>query len=179
MWRFPRSHRIRVPNVISSGNYVYITSSYGAGCNLLELTSPAEYREVYDNKNMANHHGGVILLDGYVYGYSDTRPAWVCQNFKTGDVVWSSRKLGKGSILYADGCFFCYDEADGTLAVIEASREGWKEKGRFKNARPSKLSRPARAPRNVWTHPVIANGRLYLRDQEMLSCYDVKSSSNP
>ncbi len=177
-WRFPRKAKITVPSVISSGNFVYITSGYGFGCNLLELTSPTEYREVYDNKNMGNHHGGVILLNDHIFGYSDPRGGWVCQNFKTGDVVWKSSKLGKGSILNADGCFFCYAETDGTLAVIEASTEGWKEKGRFKIAKSSPAKRP-QYPRNFWTHPVIANGRLYLRDQEMLCCYDVKEPSVP
>jgi outer membrane protein assembly factor BamB len=177
MWRFPRTHRITVPTVITTGNFVYITSGYGVGCNLLELTSATEYREVYDNKNMVNHHGGVILLGGHVYGYSDNK-GWVCQDFKSGDVVWSWRKFPKGSLVYADGCFYCYSQDDGTLALIEASTEGWKEKGRFKIAAASKMPRP-RVRTNVWTHPVVANGRLYLRDQEMLFCYDVKNASAP
>jgi outer membrane protein assembly factor BamB len=176
MWRFPRSQRITVPTPITFGNYVYITSGYSAGCNLLELTTPTKVREVYANRNMTNHHGGVILHDGYIYGHHDNR-GWVCQDVKSGEIVWSSRKLGKGSIVYADGCFFCYAESDGTLAVIEATKAGWKEKGRFKIPRESKLERPPSRPSdNIWTHPVIANGRLYLRDQELLFCYDVQSA---
>jgi outer membrane protein assembly factor BamB len=177
MWRFERSHRITIPNVIPTGNHVYITSGYGVGCNLLELTSPTEYREVYANKNMVNHHGGVILLDGHLYGYSDTK-GWICQDLKSGEVVWANKKFPKGSIVYADGCLYCYSQNDGTLALIEASTAGWKEKGRFKIAAASTQPRP-RVPTNVWTHPVVANGRLYLRDQEILCCYDIKDSARP
>src|SRR5262249_59946100 len=126
------------------------------------------------NKNMVNQHGGVILLDGHVYGYSDGR-GWVCQEFNTGKVVWSSRTFPKGSITYADGHFYCYAETDGTLALIEATTAGWKEKSRFTIPKESNLPRPPKQrSNNIWAHPVVANGRLYLRDQEYLFCYDVK-----
>ena len=78
--------------------------------------------------------------------------------------------LGKGAIGYADGMFICLDERDGTVALIEASTEGWKEKGRFKLAPQTKQ----RAPQGkIWVHPVVVNGKLYLRDQEIVHCYDV------
>jgi len=173
LWRFPREQRITIPTPVVFDNFVYITSGYGVGCNLLELTSPTSVREVYANKNMVNHHGGVILLDGHIYGYSDNR-GWVCQNVKSGEVVWSFRKFPKGSIVYADGSFYCYAETDGTLAKIEASTSGWKEQGRFTIPQISKIPRSKfRSQSNFWTHPVIANGRLYLRDQELLFCFDV------
>ena len=85
-----------------------------------------------------------------------------------------SMKLGKGSVVYADGCLFSYDESDGALAVIEATPKGYNEKGRFKIAQPSARPRPPRNSSNYWTHPVIANGRLYRRDQESLVCYDIR-----
>ena len=122
-------------------------------------------------KNMKNHHGGVIKLGDHLYGYSDGY-GWVCQDFKTGDIKWNEKKgLGKGAISYADGRFYCQAEGDGSIALIEASPQGWKEHGRFK-LDPQTKQRSKRG--KIWTHPVIANGRLYLRDQELLFCFDVK-----
>ena len=115
---------------------------------------------------MMNHHGGVILLGDYIYGHSDSK-GWICQDFKTGDVKWSDRGVSKGSIAYADGHFYCRSEGGkGDVALIEASPEGYKEKGRF--------VQPDRSDKNSWAHPVIANGKLYLRDQDVLLCYDVR-----
>ncbi len=175
LWQFPRKHSITVPTPITFGNFVYVTSGYNVGCNLLELTSRTEYREVYANHNMENHHGGVILLDGHIYGYCDNK-GWVCQRASDGEVVWTWRKFPKGSIAHADGHFWCYAETDGTLARIEATTAGWREKGRFKIPQQSKSGREYNYRSNIWTHPVIANGRLYLRDQEYLFCYDVKEA---
>ncbi len=128
--------------------------------------------KVYVNKNMVNHHGGVILVGEHVYGYSDSERAWVCQDFKSGQIVWAEKsKLGKGSITCADGSFYCYGENDGTLVLIEASPQGWKEKGRFKLPQESTRRKPSG---KIWTHPVVANGRLYLRDQDLIFCFDIK-----
>ena len=120
---------------------------------------------------MDNKHGGVVLVDGYIYGWTDHGSAWICQDFKTGEVVWQSKKLGRGSITYADGRLYCYSENKGTCALIEASPRGWTEKGRFDIPKET----TGRSPNGgVWTHPVVANGRLYLRDQDLLFCFDVK-----
>ena len=87
--------------------HVYITSGYGVGCKLVKIDASDKTSDVYVNKKMKNQHGGVILLDEHLYGYSD-RIGWVCQEFKTGEIVWSEKtKLGKGAIAYADGRFYC------------------------------------------------------------------------
>ena len=92
--------------------------------------------------------------------------------FKTGNQVWSERsKLGKGAISSADGMLYCLDEGSGTVALVEASPKGWSEQGRFKLDPQSTIRSPQG---HIWTHPVIANAKLYLRDQENLYCYDVK-----
>ena len=176
LWRYPREHRITVPTPIVFGDFVYVASGYGAGCNLLELTSKTEYREVYEKAIMQNHHGGVILLDGHLYGYCDSK-GWLCQRASDGEAVWSSRKFPKGSIAQADGHFWLFAEGDGSVARIEATTAGWREKGRFKILKESKEGRRYNSESNFWTHPVIANGRLYLRDQEYLFCYDVKEAT--
>lgn len=164
-----------IPTPIFHNGFVYVTAGYGAGCDLVHLIPNGQggtrAEKVYANKNMVNHHGGVVLVGDYLYGFSEGK-GWVCQEFKTGKNVWEERrKLGKGSLTYADGHLYCYSETDGTVALIAASPEGWKESGRFKLPRESTRRSPGG---KFWTHPVIANGRLYLRDQDLLFCFEVK-----
>ena len=123
---------------------------------------------------MVNHHGGVVLVDDRIYGYSDNK-GWICQDFKTGKILWEDKsKLGKGSITYADGRLYLYAENDGTAVLLEPSKTGWKEEGRFKIPKESKKRKQSG---KVWTHPVVANGHLYLRDQELLYCFDIKATT--
>jgi outer membrane protein assembly factor BamB len=169
------AHGITVTTPVYHDHCVYTTTSYGVGCGLVRLTSADgkfKAEKVYDGdarKAMFNHHGGVVLVGEYIYGYSDGK-GWVCQEFKTGKVMWASTKLGKGSLTCADGHLVCYTESGGTVCLVEASPSGWKESGRFKIPRESKLNRKG----GIWTHPVVANGRLYLRDQDLLFCYEIK-----
>ena len=112
--------------------------------------------------------GGVIKLGDYVYGYSEAK-GWTCQDFKTGQAVWQEKeKLDKGSAVYADGRLYCREEAEkGVVALVEASPSGYVEKGRF--------TPPDRSGKKSWPHPVVAGGTLYLRDQDVLLCYDVQA----
>jgi outer membrane protein assembly factor BamB len=122
---------------------------------------------------MKNHHGGVILVGDHFYGHSDGS-GWICQDFKTGEEVWSERNaLGKGAVAYADGRLYCLDESSGTVVLIETSPTGWKEQGRFRLDPQTKIRTQQG---RIWTHPVITNGRLHLRDQDLIYCYDVKAS---
>ncbi|MDX1966821.1 MAG: PQQ-binding-like beta-propeller repeat protein [Planctomycetaceae bacterium] len=159
-----------IPTPIYKDGYVYITSGYGVGCKLVKLIKGADPTDVYFNKNMKNHHGGVILIGDKLYGHSDGG-GWTCQDFLTGEVVWNEKgALGKGCLTAADGKLYCLDEKSGAVALVEASPSGWKEQSRF-------VLEPQTEQRNpqgrIWTHPVIANGKLYLRDQELLLCYDI------
>ena len=162
-----------VPTPIHRDGLVYISSGYGVGCKLVRVGANNRATTIYDNKVMKNHHGGVVLVGDYLYGYSDA-VGWVCQNFMTGAEIWSERRrLGKGALTYADGMLYCLDESRGTVALVEASPAGWNERGRFTLNPLSQL----RTPRGgIWTHPVVCNGMLYLRDQELIYCYDVKGS---
>ena len=159
-----------IPTPIIQGNQVYISSGYGVGCRKITLGSDDSVREDYSNRNMKNHHGGVLLKGGHLYGYSDGR-GWTCQNLKTGEVVWDSKKLGKGCIFYADNRLYCMDEGSGTGELASADTTGWKEHGRVKLEPQTELRKPAC---RIWTHPVVSNGVLYLRDQELLFAFDVK-----
>lgn len=171
LWRAPRPGRVAViPTPIYSDGFVYVTSSYGVGCNLFKVSAANgkfTAEEVYANKVMANHHGGVIKVGDFVYGYSEGK-GWTCQDFKSGAAKWEEKeKLGKGSIGYADGHFYLRAEDKGTVALIDASPDGYHERGRFEQ--------PDRSKDKAWPHPVIFGGRLYLRDQDALLCYNLKA----
>jgi outer membrane protein assembly factor BamB len=178
LWYYPHlKYRTAViPTPIVHDDYVYAAAGYGAGDVLLKLTPNGEgiqAKQVYDEdamKLMDNKHEGVVRVGDYIYGWSD-RGGWTCQEFKTGKKMWQSRKLGKGSLTSADGMLYCYSEDNGTAALVVASPDGWQEKGRFTLPRHTKR-REFR--NNIWTHPVLADGKLYLRDQELLFCYDIK-----
>jgi len=171
LWKAARQGRIAViPTPVVDGNYVYVTSGYNAGCNLFKVTSnngrfTAE--QVYRNRDMANHHGGVIKVGDYLYGYSDSK-GLACQDFMTGEIIWAQKqKIGKGAVSFADGMLYFREEQSGDMVLVDAAAAGYSEKGRFKQ--------PDRAKEMAWPHPVIAHGRLYIRDQDNLFCYDVKA----
>lgn len=159
-----------VPTPIVRENEVYVTAGYGAGCKLVRIGAGNDVTTVYENKVMKNHHGGVILVGDYLYGHNDL--AWACQNFKTGEEVWSQRAVGKGAVGYADGMLYCLDEGSGAVVLADASPNGWKEHGRFKLDPQTRIRSSGG---RIWTHPVISNGKLYLRDQDLIYCYDVKA----
>ncbi|HNU98776.1 MAG: PQQ-like beta-propeller repeat protein [Verrucomicrobia bacterium] len=173
LWRAPRKGRVAViPTPIVKDDLVYVTSGYEVGCNLFKIVRDSatfDATRVYANKTMANHHGGAILVGDYVYGHSD-RGGWTCQNLASGETAWQEKaKLDKGSLTYADGRFYCREEKQGSseVALLEATPVAYVEKGRFKQ--------PDQSGKQAWPHPVIANGKLYLRDQDLLFCYDVKA----
>jgi len=158
-----------IPTPIVKGNEVYVTAGYGSGCKLVRIEADNQVTTVYENKVMKNHHGGVVLVGDYIYGHNDL--AWVCQNFKTGEEVWSEKAFKKGAVSYADGMLYCLEEATGTIVLVDASPAGWKEHGRF-TLNPQTKIRSSKG--RVWTHPVISNGKLYLRDQDIIFCFDIK-----
>jgi outer membrane protein assembly factor BamB len=171
---------------IVKDNLVYICAGESKGCSLFEVTKDDKgkftAKDIYASNRkaqglMVNQHGGVLLTNGCIFGHSEGK-GWLCQDFKSGNLKWSEkfRLEGKGSLTCADGCLYLLSD-QGEVALIEASTEEWKELGRFKlpELSPSRQTRPTHVSVQVWTHPVVANGRLYLRDQEFLYCYDVRS----
>lgn len=172
LWRFDFPGKTAViPTPIVKDNLVFVTAGYGIGCKLLEIKSGNQPAEVYANKTMKNHHGGVVLVGDHVYGYSDGI-GWLCMDLKTGNQVWAERsKLDKGAVACADGMLYCVDERSGAIVLADASPAGWNERGRFTLDPQSTIRSPQG---RIWTHPVICNGKLYLRDQDLVYCYDVK-----
>jgi outer membrane protein assembly factor BamB len=173
LWRAQRKGRVAViPTPIVHEDHVYVAAGYGEGEHLFKVTKEGNAftaKEVYAKKNMVNHHGGVILLNGNLYGYSDGK-GWVCQDLMSGEIKWRDKDVcGKGTIAHADGNFYLRDEKKGTIVLIEANPEKLVEKGRFEQPEPS--GKP------YWPYLVIANGKLYVRDMDNLFCYDIKAKS--
>ncbi|MBN2506550.1 MAG: PQQ-like beta-propeller repeat protein [Verrucomicrobia bacterium] len=172
LWKHARRGQTAViPTPLHAEGHVYVASGYGIGCNLFQVTAAGgqfAVTEVYKNKVMVNHHGGVIKVGAHVYGFSDGK-GWTCQDFKTGEAVWQEKsKLGKGSLVYADGRFYLRQEdRQGTVVLLEATPKAYREHGRF--------DPPDRSKKHSWPHPVVVGGKLYLRDQDVLLCYDVKA----
>src|SRR5262249_19865990 len=120
----------------------------------------------------------VVLVGGHIYGHSEGL-GWVCQELKQGTVVWNERnnlKCYSGAVTAADGMLYLYSD-EGGVVLLKAAPGGWDEHGTFEIPEKSRLAqtRPTSTQAGVWTQPVIANGRLYLRDQELLFCYDVSA----
>ncbi|QDV42395.1 outer membrane biogenesis protein BamB [Stieleria neptunia] len=152
---------------------LFAASAYGAGGGAVKLVKGAggeiTAEEVYFTTRMQNHHGGMIVVDGCLYGANGGNGGGVmsCLDFQTGDLLWRDRKGPKGSLLLADGRLYLRGEDDGEMLLIEPSRDGLVERGRF--------DQPDRSSAKAWAHPIVANGKLYIRDQGLLLCYDVRA----
>ena len=152
---------------VAADNLVFSASGYGKGGALLELTSTngeTKAKQVYHTRNMKNHHGGMVLLKGFLFGFNDGG-GLTCLELKTGRVAWRNRSVGKGAVVYADGHIYLRSEG-GRVALVEAGTTEYVQKGVF--AQPQRSGRPA------WPHPVVADGKLFLRDQNALLAYDIK-----
>lgn len=167
LWDYPRAANdvANAATPIARGNRVFITSDYGNGGGLVEIKADAKgvsAQEVYFTKEMRNHHSSSVLVGDYMYGFSSS--ILTAMRFDTGEVVWKDRSVGKGSLVYADGHLYCLSE-NGVVGLVEATPAGYKEKGRFRIPQDSLPT---------WSHPVVAGGRLYLRDQDTIYAYDVR-----
>ncbi len=170
LWRYdtPANGTANCSTPVFHDGHVYAASSYNKGGGLAKVSKndgKFETKEVYFEERLKNHHGGVVLLDGYLYGEGSGK--LTCVDFKTGAIAWSEPKASKGSITFAEGLLYHRNEGGkGTIILAEANPKKYVELGRFDQPDRSKLS--------AWAHPVVANGRLYIRDQELLLCYDIK-----
>ena len=177
LWQYDKpanKQGINCTTPIYHDGYIFAASAYGAGGGLIKLSKTPDgvkADEVYFTKKMQNHHGGIILDNEYLYGANGGNGggALICLDFKTGNVAWDQRldnKAPKGSIAEADGRLYYLTE-NGTVLLIEPNPKAYTEHGRFQH--------PTRSRLPDWSHPVIANGKLYLRDQDSLLCYDIKA----
>jgi outer membrane protein assembly factor BamB len=175
LWRYDKAsntHRINCTTPLYYDGVVYAASAYDAGGGAVRLSKEADgtmkATEVFFSPRMKNHHGGMIIVDDCLYGAAGGNQGGflVCLDLATGKDLWSERRAQKGSLTLADGRLYLRTES-GELILIEPSREKFVERGRFEQ--PDRTREPA------WTHPVIANGKLYVRDQDTLYAYDVSA----
>lgn len=152
---------------VHSDGFVFTASGYGTGGALFQLQSNnamqtrAELK--YATKQMQNHHGGMILKEGYLYGCDEG--VLTCLDLRSGKPAWQTRNsVGKGSIVMADGKLIHRSE-QGPIALVAATPRGYQELGRFEQ--------PQRSNRSAWAYPVVAGGKLYIRDWDKLLVYDI------
>jgi outer membrane protein assembly factor BamB len=171
LWRYDKTAKgstANIPTPVARQNFVYSTA--GRGGALVELTSDGgqvEANEVYFLPKLPNSIGGSVEVGGKLYGTNGQ--GLLCVNFGTGEVQWQDRCVGAGSVCFADGLVYVHGEK-GDMALVEATPEAYHEKGRFRLP-----DQPDRGKSLAWPYPVIADGKLYIRDLGMLWCYDVKA----
>jgi len=164
LWDYsrPSNNVANVATPIVRANRVFISSDYGTGGGVVEIKPDNKAQEIWFTRDMRNHHSSSVLIGDYLYGFSSAILTAI--KFDTGEIAWRDRSVGKGSLVYADGNLYCFSE-NGVVGLVEATPAGYKEKGRF------------RIPQDqlpTWTHPVVAGGRLYLRDQDTIYAFDVR-----
>jgi len=156
-------------DVIVNNGLVYASSGYGGGSILLRPQRKANgefsVEQVWVSDLLDNHHGGVLLQNGCLYGAGHEARGWFCLDFNTGGKLWQAQ--GKGSLTYADNRLYCLDEK-GTMSLIKASSESWDEVGAFRLPRGGKGL--------YWAHPVVCGGRLYVRHADQLFAYDIREN---
>lgn len=167
LWSYdrPASPTANCSTPVFSEGVVWAASAYNTGGGAARIAKKGdgfEAQEQYFIKDMLNHHGGTVLVGGHLYGTGASE--LFCIEFATGRIVWRERGVGKGSVAVADGMIYHRSE-NGPVALVEVSPAGYREHGRF--------DQPERSGEKAWPYPVIAGGRLYLRDQDNLFCYDI------
>jgi outer membrane protein assembly factor BamB len=162
------SYDVNATSPIYHDGHIFITSGYGSGSALLKVKVEGQkmsVEQVWASKDLDNHHGGVILLNGCLYGAAFQRN-WICLDWKTGRKMYAERGVGKGSLTYADGMLYTLSEQR-DMGLVEATPQAHKVVSKFKV--PSGGEGPS------WAHPVVCGGRLYVRHSDQLYAYDVRA----
>jgi outer membrane protein assembly factor BamB len=176
LWRYEKTAKgspANIPTPVTHSNFVYTGTGRGGG-GLAKVNSGGdgfEAEEIYFSAKLPTAIGGAVLLDGHLYGTSSG--GIMCVDFATGDVKWQERGVGAGSLCYADGRLYVHGES-GDVALVEATPQEYRELGKFTPPDQPERARDAKA----WAYPVVANGRLYIRDATSLWCFDVKGGSS-
>jgi outer membrane protein assembly factor BamB len=172
LFRYPHktSYDVNATTPIFHEGQIFITSGYGTtGSVMLKLKvdgAMASVEKLWGSRELDNHHGGVILLDGYIYGaaHNFNNAKWICLDWKTGEMKYAERGVGKGSLTYADGMLYTLSEKR-DVGLVPATPDAHEVVSRFKT--------PAGPDGPTWAHPVVCGGRLYIRHADNLYAYDV------
>lgn len=174
LWRYRKAvskYGANIPTPLAEDGIIYCASA-GTGGGAIRLKPDGDgvnFEQLYFEAKLPTAIGGAVKVGEWLYG--TTAQALLCANFSTGQVKWEERALGASSLCVADGRLYLHGE-NGDVALVEPSTEGYREKGRFTPPDRPKRSSPME---QAWAYPALANGCLYLRDQQMLWCYDVKA----
>ncbi len=177
LWRYaePVKGMAQMVTPVPRDEYVY-GGAHGVGGGAVRLKSDGggvAAEQVYFERDLPNSIGGSVLVGEYLYGTAG--PGLVAVEFTTGKMKWQAESIGRGSVAYADGRLYLHGE-NGDVALVEATPEAYREKGRFTPPAQPKRKRLGPYPEKAWAYPVIANGRLYIRDNGTLWAYDIKAS---
>jgi outer membrane protein assembly factor BamB len=176
LWRYTRVANAvaNIPSVLIDGDHVFCSTAYGTGSGLLKLVpagrNEVKFEEVYWLKagTLQNKHGGMVLVDGYIYcGHGDGQGQPICVKLADGSIAWGpirDSRRGEASMAYGDG-HAVFRFQNGEVAIVATTPEEYRVVSEFK---------PAFQERESWAHPVIAGGKLYLREQDKLMCYELK-----
>lgn len=180
LWRHP--HKVytnqNITNPLFRDGFIIISACGRQGTTSLKLNVSGDECSIeqhWHNEVLDDKHGGLILVDGRIYGYAESQQRsepWMCIDFETGATIFqsapieSSYKYRNGSLAYADGMFYLYTD-DGAMALVKPSDDGFELKGMLE------IEDPGKNP--TWSHPVILNGRLYLRYGDKLAVYNVRA----
>jgi outer membrane protein assembly factor BamB len=172
LWRYEKTGKspANIPTPVAHDGYVFTGTGMG-GAGLVKLKAKgAEFEadQVYFTKDLPTSIGGSLRLGEYLYGTN--AKGLVCSEFTTGKIKWQDKSVGAGALCYADGRLYVHGES-GEVALVEATADGYREKGRF-----TPPDQPARKNTKAWAYPVVADGKLYLRDLDRLWCYDIKEA---
>jgi outer membrane protein assembly factor BamB len=167
LWQvdFENSRSNNVTDPIFHNGCVFASSGYGKGSILIRLPAAGDEltpQILWQTELMDNHHGGVILHEGYLYGAGHNARGWFCLDFKTGNQIWNAG--GKGSLTYADQMLYCLDER-GIMSLVKATSEKHEMISTFEVADGGEGMH--------WAHPVVCGARLYIRHQDKLFAYDI------
>jgi len=169
LWRmsYEGQRSLNSTDPIIHNEYVFVTSGYGKGSMLIKLKTSGKKiipETVWQTELMDNHHGGVILHNGYLYGAGHNSRGWFCLDFMTGKEMWKSR--GKGSLVYAENMLYLLEEK-GTMKLVKATSEKYDEVSSFEV--------PEGGKGMYWAHPVVCGGRLYVRHTDKLFVYNISN----
>jgi outer membrane protein assembly factor BamB len=167
LWSYDRTQDqgASILTPIVAGNKVFVSGSRKGG-GLVALSAEGDgvaAKEIYFDKAIAPSTGGAILYKGHLYGTAGVN--MFCADFETGKVKWTDRSVAPASLCLADGKIYARGWNTGDIALIDPSPESYKEISRFKQPMKSKIL--------GWTHPIVANGGFYVRDQDVLICFEV------
>ncbi len=169
LWRYdaPAGPTANIATPIWYKDTIFAASAYKKGGGLVwPRFTPQGFvpQQIYFTKDMQNHHGGMVLVNEYLFGCGNPS-VLTCLNYRTGEIIWTDRSCGKCSILHADRRLYCRDE-NGPISLVADDAKGFNLHGRF--------TPPHRSGQKAWPHLVVANGMMYVRDQNVLLCYDVR-----